>query len=284
MIEIDDIKYLAEYQKYGLDDTSYIHDMAKLYSSKTKDYCIYNKEKSIEEYNSPVASDALKILGLKNYYELALVVLKEYTRFKIKGDKDINKIVKYIKENLKKEEAHFKEGIEDYENIFQICTYLELLFSNIIQSIILKEKIVNLHTYTLEYEELLSQFSQKELACAEEKIKNRNIMYEKSKQAANLLLDKTKDLDNLTDIGYPVNIPIVVVKYIRELRDNRRKKEEENILDKIQTGKSIEKSITMTQEINDNPYQDKQHVKALYLKEMLTVTRIRNRNNSDLLS
>ena len=298
MVEIKDIKYLAEYQKYKLENISCIYAKHESHSSRITEYCAYNASKLTGEYNSPVAFDALKIWGMSSYYELTIEVLKEYTKFKkVKGDENINKIINYITDNLDKEEERLKQEKKvDYEKIFQICTYSELIFSNILQSIMQKKKIVTLSTYTLDYETLLEDIRKEKIFYENEVIKHKDNIREKMKNTANRILDNTENMEILKDI-YPINIPITLLQILRSVRDGKKNNkiyftdpdESLDFLDeysdgKDQNDKESEQAVTMMPEINENPYQDKQHVKALYFKEMLDVTKIRNRKNSDLLN
>ena len=294
MVEIKKLKYLVEYQKYKLENTSYIYAENESRDSRITEYCAYNASKLTGEYNSPVAFDALKIWGMSSYYELTIEVLKEYTKFKINGDEDIDKIINYIKDNLDKEEKRLKEEKKvDYENIFQICTYVELIFSNVLLSIMQKEKKVTLSTYTLEYETLLKDVQKEKIFYENEVMKHKDNIREKMKNTANHILDNTENMEILKDI-YPINIPITLLQILRSVRDGRKNNEIyftnlDESLDEYsggqdQNNKESKQAVTMMPEISENPYQDKQHVKALYFKEMLDVTRIRNRKNSDLLN
>lgn len=303
MVEIKDIKYLVEYQKYKLENMPYIYAEHESQGSKITEYCAYNASKLTGKYNSPVAFDALKMWEMNSYYELTIEVLKEYTKFKIKGDKDIDRIINYIKENLKNEEERLKqEKRVDYENIFQICTYSELILSNTLQSIIQGEKGVKLCTYTLDYEELLENVQKKNEIYENEVAKHKDNIREMMKNTANRILDNTENMEILKDI-YPINIPITLLQILRSVRDGKKNNKtyftnpdecldfldeyeefDEYSDEKDQNDKETKLAATMIPEINENPYQDKQHVKALYFKEMLDVTRIRNRKNSDLLN
>lgn len=268
-MKIKDIKYLQEYEKYVLRNFNPDwdqEDLVEFNENEEAEYCAYNQKRMTLKLSNgyyKIAANTLQVMQMKSYQELTIAILKEYAIVNVKADESVNRIIDYIKSTLKKEEEKLKEkGEIDYDNIFQVCTYLNLLYSNIILSIMKKDKLVKLYTYTEDYEHLLLKL---------ESNKKRKHMHIDRIELANGLLD---DLDEGLEsiVHYEGTGKVYLMgKIIKKL------------------GKIIVNDVNwenVQNRIDDTKYllHIKSMAKALYLKVMLKVTRIRNNEYSNLIN
>lgn len=235
-----------------------------------KEYCGYNQRKMNLKLDSnyfKVAYMALQATGAKNYYELTVIVLKEFAVLNIRGDDKINQIVNFIKDNLDKEEKKLKRtGKIDYENIFQICTYLNLLLSNIILSAANSEKVVKFYTFTLGYETDLLKIKKEK-----SKTKKRK-MYR-----GQVWIDIISDVSDMSDSffnavgGKKAIVGKLASKSVKYVVNNI---DWEKVHEKVQDGTDRIKLFS----------RYKNFMEVLYLKTMLEVTKLRNDELGNLLN